>query len=337
MLTLTQHLTTPTLPPRYSDFPRASRHQFVPGASFNHRPDGNVREELARTSAQLMKARNELDAERKKSATMRQTVSAEQEKAMENALSVMTAELLKKQAKLLAYEAKVEARERDLEYRQARILQLEVYLSEGQKQVYRYQNGEIDASAMQDIDREHDRLEAELQAQKVVADSEARVRSQLQHLQIREAALQMREDQYKALIRSNFEAEKAAVSSVDMEAKLDEVGEIEYNRGFGAGRVAGRAEAEENARQKGFQDGYAACQRAQITLSKLRQGLIPRDSPELDFLYDAAHPQNLFVMGARMGEGGKGKMLEVARTQQREVEPVVQKMEVEKVEEPVRR
>ena len=327
--------------------PRAPRQHYTPNSHPNYRSDGGGREEMARLNALLMKTRNELEAERRKSASMRKTVEVEKEKVMDNALAVMTTDLLKKQAMTLAQQSKLEAKERELEYRQARIVQLEIYLSEGQKQVYRYNEG-LDGPTMADVDREHDRRQAELKAQRSVAELEARVAYRIQELKLREASLHTREQQYKVLVRSSFEAEMREKAMPDMEAKLDEVADIEYNRGFGVGKAAGRAEAEEEARQKGFLEGYGACHRAQATLSKLRQGLISRDSPELDFVYDAAHPHNLLTVGARIASGAafkKEKAL-APHLQRREVqvekdsvvqkrveEPVVQK----KLEEPIRR
>ena len=286
---------------RHSDVPRAPRQYHAQYSYQNYRSDGGGREEVARLSAQLMKTRDELEAERMKSANMRKTIAIENEKVMDAALSSMTTDLLNKQAKTLAHQAKVEAKERDLEYRQARIKQLEVYLSEGQKQVYHQYDEEVGGRTMSDVDREHERRQAELKAQRDVADLEGKLTTRLQHLQIREAAQQMREQQYKAMMRSSFETETKEKAMPDMEAKLNEVAEIEYNRGFGAGKVAGRVDAEEEARQKGFLEGYGTCHRAEVTLSKFRQGLIPRDSPELDFIFDPAHPHNIFTMGARIG------------------------------------
>ncbi|KAF2819235.1 hypothetical protein CC86DRAFT_363291 [Ophiobolus disseminans] len=330
-----QHSATP-LARRYSDYPRAPRQQYPHNSYNNYRSDGGGREELARMNALLMKTRNELEVERRKNANLRKTVELEKETVLDTALSVLTTDLFKKQAMTLNHQAKVQAKERDIQYRQARIEQLEVYLSEGQKQVYRYNEGLDGGPTMAEVDREHNRIQAELNAQKAVEDIQAKVSYHQQILQQREAALRMREEQYKALIRARFEAEMVQKAMPDMEAKLDEVAHIEYNHGFGAGRAAGRAEAEEEARQKGFLEGYGACYRSQITISNFRQGLISRDSPELDFLFDPAHADNMFTMGARVSgaECRKEKALLPHMAQRKEVpadkEPSVQ----HRIEEP---
>jgi hypothetical protein len=295
--------------PRSAHIPRAlHNHMHSQYNAFRSDVSGN---ELARTRAQLMKTRNELEAERKKSADMRTSVENEKQKVMEAALAVMTTDLLNKQGKTLSHQAKVDAKERELQYREARIEQLEIYLSEGQKQIYRQANPDEDIDedglTMADVNREHDRRQAELSAKKHIADMESKLNHRLQTLKLREAAQQMREEQYKALMRGAVEAEVREGSMPEVEAKLAQVADIEYNRGFGAGKEAGRRQSEEGAHERGLLEGYVLCHRSQVTMSKFRQGLIARDSPELDFIFDATHPHNMFTMGARFGEMKVGK------------------------------
>ncbi|KAH7087453.1 hypothetical protein FB567DRAFT_346102 [Paraphoma chrysanthemicola] len=307
-LQVSKYSSGPSDVPRYPDLPRAPRQPYGQHNNFNYRPE-NDRGDPARSSAQLMKVRNELDAERKKSANMRKMIGAEKQREMDAALVSMTTDLLSKQAETLSSKLRLEAKERELAYREARIQQLEVYLSEGQKQIYHQDDGELGDRTMADVNRQHERRQAELKMQKVTADMEAKFATHLQHLQLREAAQKMREQQYKALIRGEIEAELKGRTGPEIEEKINEVADMEYNRGFGAGKEAGRKQAEEDARERGFLEGYGACHRAEVTLSKSRQGLISRDSPELDFIYDAAHPHNPFTMGEKMGAlMGKGSV-----------------------------
>jgi len=291
-------------------------------------------------NAYNVKLRNELGMERKKVADMRQSVGLEFEKSMDEALSTMTSELLNKQAKLLAQKFRAEAKERDLEYREHRIVQVEVYLAEGQKQVHRFQQGELDGLTMAEVDREHDRCQAELTAQKKFADREAQALHRLQALELREAAQEMREEHYKALLRGSFKAGLHEKAVIDMDTKLEEFGDLEYHRGLKDGKVAGRAEGGEDTSRKGFLDGYAASQRAQIALSKLRSGAIAPNHPDLNFLYDAAHPHHLFSMGARVGikeatsSAPKTQPKQVRIAKEIVVKEVVQEAVQEKVEEP---
>ncbi|KAH7074505.1 hypothetical protein BKA63DRAFT_533622 [Paraphoma chrysanthemicola] len=307
-LQASKYSSGPTDVSRYSDLPRAPRQPYGQHSNFNYRPD-NDRGDLARLGAQLMKVRTELDAERKKSANMRKVIGAEKQQEMDAALVSMTTDLLSKQAEALSSKMRLKAKERELAYREARIQQLEVYLSEGQKQIYHQDDGELGDRTMADVDREHERRQAELKMQKVTADMEGKFATRLQHLQLREAAQQMREQQYKALIRGEIKSELKCRTEPEIEEKITETADIEYNRGFGAGKEAGRKQAEEEAHERGFLEGYGACHRAEATLSKFRQGIISRDSPELDFIYDAAHPHNPFTIGEKMGVlRGKGSI-----------------------------
>lgn len=294
-------------------------------------------------SAQLMKVRNELDAERKKSTSMRKSIEDEKEKVMDAALASMTTELLNKQFKTLTQQGKVEAMERDLLFRQARIEKLEVFLSEGQKQVYRQSHTDEEEGAenlnMAEVNREHDRRQTELKAQKEIADREGKLAICLQGLRLLEAAQEMREQQYKTLIRGAVESETREKAMPNMDIKLNEIAGIEYNRGFCAGKAIGRAGVKET-REQGFIEGYAACRRAEVTLSKMRQGHIDRDSQELDFLYNPAHPHNIFTMGTKVGgmssDKGKKPLVNNAEAMQDrgDKKPLP---EQRKVEEPVRK
>jgi hypothetical protein len=288
-----------------------------------------------------MKTRNELEAERKKRTGMRKSIEDEIRTGMEATLASMTADLLDKQYKTLAQQQKMDAKERGLRLREDRIEQLEVFLSEGQKYAYRQENEEEDGLSMTEVRSEHDRRQFELAVRKGFTDCESKLAVDIQALQIREAGLQMREQQYKALMRSSFEAEMRDKTLPDIEAKLEAAAVVEYNRGFGVGKAAGRAEAEEETRQQDFLEGYQACYRAQVALSNFRHGRIARDSPELDFIYDPAHPHNLFAMGARVGgllsvdKGKKATGSSGAHTQGQMAEQPLQ--EQKKVEEPVRK
>ncbi|KAI4607235.1 hypothetical protein J4E83_009691 [Alternaria metachromatica] len=280
---------------RFHDAQRARFHFNSHGSRGGDHGD---REQIVRLNAQLMKLKNELDAERNKGVRLRKSIEAEQQQKVEAASSVMLTNLLRDQATTLTLKSKVEARERGLDEREQKITQLEVYLTEGQKQlIYALEeNGDRPMSAVQ---MEHARREAELHAQKAMADMNGKLNIKIEALRLREAAQQMREQNWKAIAREQLEAELAD-NSITHE-KADEVAEEAYNDGFGAGKEAGRKEALKESHQRGFLEGYAACHRTQVALSKMRQGLIARDDPELDFLYDANHPHNLYTIGSLLG------------------------------------
>jgi hypothetical protein len=245
-----------------------------------------------------MKTKHELDTERNKNLRLRKTIEAEQQQKVEAASAIMLTNLLREQAEALTLKAKVEARERELDLREQKVEQLEVYLSEGQKQLWfsLEANGDRPMSALQ---MEHARREAELNAQKTFADMNGKFNIRIESLRLREAAQQMREQQYKAMVRESLKAEFVENSLTS--DKADGIAQVEYDNGFGAGKEAGRNEALKQSHERGFLEGYGACHRTQVTLSKVRQGLIARDSPELDFLYDANHPHNLWNIGELVG------------------------------------
>ena len=299
---------------RFNDAPRVPRSHFNSHGSRGG--DHGDREQIVRMNAQLMKLKNELDAERNKGVRLRKSIEAEQQQKVEAASSVMLTNLLRDQATTLTLKSKVEARERDLDEREQKITQLEVYLTEGQKQLMYAleENGDRPMSAVQ---MEHARREAELSAQRAMADMNGKLNIKIEALRLREAAQQMREQNWKAIAREQLEAEFAD-NSITHE-KADEVAEEAYNDGFGAGKEAGRKEALKESHQRGFLEGYGACHRTQVTLSRFRQGLIARDDPELDFLYDANHPHNLYTIGSLLGR------METASSNQQNAKAVGQK------------
>jgi hypothetical protein len=279
---------------RFNESLRGTRHNYLP---FQPRGDNVDREQLVRMSAQLMKVKNELDAERKKNTQLHSTVQTEERLKAETASTSLLNSLFREQMAALSLKAQVEAKECDLEFREKKIKELEIFLSEGQKQVY-YELEQKGVRPMSEVQLERARREAELAVKKSMADIESTFAVKLEGLRLREGAQKVREEQYKALIRDAVETElqrKTLTSD-----KVEEIAEIEYNNGFAAGKEAARKESH----QQGFLEGYGACHQAMVSLTKVRQGLIRRDSPELDFLYDANHVHNMFNMGAKFGRLG---------------------------------
>ncbi|RYN85315.1 hypothetical protein AA0120_g8774 [Alternaria tenuissima] len=315
-----RHMVPPNDVVRFNEGSRASRSHYM---SYQPRGDHVDREQFARISAQLTKIKNELDVERNKNWRLRITIEAEQQEKVEAASSKMLTSLLREQAEALTLKDKVEARERELDFREQRISQQEVYLSEGQKQLWfsLKANGVRPMSA---VDIQDARQEAELTAQKAMADLNGKLNIKIEGLRLREAAQQMREQQYKAIIRNSLKDE---LENSLTDEKAEEIAEIEYNNGYGAGKEIGSKEAQEKSRQRGFLEGYGACHRTQITLSKCRQGLIDRDSPELNFLYDANHPHNLWNIGELVGrlehEDNAEKMKNVSKRASAVEKPVI--------------
>lgn len=276
---------------RNMDMPRGPRLAY----SYSmHRPGDPP--ELARMKAQLMKAREELETERQKYKSMHKSIAMEKQQEMDAALTSMVVDLLHKQAQTLAQKRKYQAKEVDLKHREQRIQQLELYLSEGQKILHSKYEEEAIPCLEADI-----KANLELQARTHMMNLENQFLLRFEALELKEAGQKMREQHYKALTRSELEAELREKIELEMQGKIAENAELEYNRGFGGGKEAGRKLASEEAYQKGFFEGYATCHKTQATLLEMRAGRIAHDSPELDFLYDATHPYNLVNCGRQMG------------------------------------
>ncbi|KAF1833232.1 hypothetical protein BDW02DRAFT_599220 [Decorospora gaudefroyi] len=254
----------------------------------------------------VLRWKNESEAELKKTLNLRKTIEAEQQQKFEAATSSMLSNLFREQAEALELQARYQAKMRDLEYREKRIEQTEVYLSEGQKQLF-FSLEQNEIRLMSAVQMEFAHREAELHAKKTLADAEAKLAIKMEALEHRDAAVQMREQQYKALIRDAIVAEAGAISP----EKTEEISDVAYNDGFVAGKDQGRKEGQEQAHQKGFLEGYSACHQTQVALAKFRKGDIPGDSPELDFLHDLEHPHNMFQIGSMTGRMGAGPSADV--------------------------
>jgi hypothetical protein len=281
--------------------------------------------ELNRTNALLKKAEKDLEAERNDTVHLRRTIAEELQQKMEASSSVMLANLLRNQGETLALKARVDAKERELQFREKKIFEIEVYLADGQKLLLNSLEEAGDRPASE-IQIKHAQRQAKVEVEKTLANIEGSLTIKNEGLKLRQNAQLMREQQYKTLIREVIQAEMSQkavpteqvdkiaegayndgfaagkeASRKDALRKNNDIAEDEYNNGFAAGKEAGRKEVLYKAHQRGFLEGYGACHRTQVALSKVRQGLIPCDSPELDFLYDVNHPDNIFNIGELLG------------------------------------
>lgn len=147
---------------------------------------------------------------------------------------------------------------------------------------------------------QHIRREAEMEIQKRYAHAEAQLAVRNEALHLREQAQHLREEGYKALISDSLRAEiqESTLSS----EKVREMIEDGFNKGFTEGREEGRKQACDKALEKGFLEGYKKCHDTFSALSKLKKGCKKQGGEELDFLFDPAHPGNLFNLGVRIGK-----------------------------------
>ncbi|KAF2996795.1 hypothetical protein E8E13_000540 [Curvularia kusanoi] len=254
-------------------------------------------EELQRTKAHLIKTRDELDDERKRSSGLRQTIEAEMEASYAAALESTLSELLRKQADTLAAKVKYEQKERDLQYREAKIAQLEVYLTAGQMQL-KHSLEERGIRPMSAVDKTNMKSEVELNVKHQYADIEGKIAIQVERIRLQDAAQRVREQQYRALIRLSLERKileeiQESHNAIDADAK--EKGSEDTS--------CAESSAEESTIQpnRAYLEGYAACHDAQTALYNLQHGKIAANNPGIAFLFDPTHPRNPLIMGLRIG------------------------------------
>ncbi|KAF2854227.1 hypothetical protein T440DRAFT_360047, partial [Plenodomus tracheiphilus IPT5] len=284
-----------------------NKHVEAPRFSRSHQPqfqfpssryESGDSEQVARLHAQVLSLKNVIEAERRDHANMRKSVEAQQQEKTNAAFSSLLGNLLRTQEEALSSKARAECTQRDLEHRLKKIEQLEMYLSEGQKQLF-YQLYHQGIRPMSAVDREQIMYEAELEAKKKLADANGEMQMRSERVSLRESAQEIREQQYKVSIRAALEAEiRGGMQPV---GNVDEIAELEYNRGYAVGKEAGRKVAAKPEQKESFIDGYAAYHRTQTALDNFRHGRIAHDSPELAFLFDAGHPDNFVARGMQMG------------------------------------
>lgn len=281
--------------------PRPSRGYYPPVGHQPSRPPLDY-DELQRTKAQLMKARNDLDYERKVNAEMRKTVGAEKQASIGGAMASMLSDTLQKQAEALTGKAKMQEKERHLQYREQRITQVETYLANGQKQL-KYQLEQQGIRTMSQIDESDLRCEVELQMKHQLSEIEGKIEIQVERLRHQEAAQKIREQQYKVLIRDALENEVREELAQETQARIPDakLTESAYERGLAEGKKFARAESSEKERKHDFLKGYAACYRTLTVQYNVRNDKLAVESPEAAFLFDLTHPKNPHNVGLDIG------------------------------------
>lgn len=249
-----------------------------------------------------MKARDDLEHERKINIEMRKTVGAEKQASIGAAMADMLSDLLQKQAEALTAKAKTQEKERDLQYREQKIAQIETYLANGQKQL-KWKLEQQGTSTMSQVDEANLRREIELKMKHQLSDIEGKIGIQVERLRHQEAAQNIREHQYKALIRDALENELREQIAQNMQAKSTDTRLVEraYERGLAKGKKSEVANVSKGEHKQDFLKGYAACYRTLTILHNVRNGKIAVDSPEIAFLFDPSHPENPHNLGLDIG------------------------------------
>jgi len=224
---------------------------------------------------------------------------------LEKALQPIISEILQKQVAILKKTVALEKLGSEIDGREKIISTLESLLSLGQQQFQRARD-ELGWQPTVDVCYElaRERGIAEGIARHRIAEKELVLKTE--SVRLREAAVELREQAYMEMFKTQAGEilEKKVRAAVEQELK-NSFAEAEYERGFVDGKAAGLSDAQEDVRRsgqkEGFQDGFAACHDMQTRMEKFRAGLIAHDSPDLDFLTDAGHPDNPFNRGMQIG------------------------------------
>ncbi|EDU40752.1 FliJ domain containing protein [Pyrenophora tritici-repentis] len=271
------------------------------------RRDTVNREQYTRISAQLMKANQDLADERANTVIMREALQEEYNVKFDAASANLLSIYIREQVDAIFAKTRFQAKEAELKFREEKIQQLEVFLAEGQMQLAK-KDEEGGGEPMSAVQTRQIRREAVLATKNDLAKKQARVNAEKELVDITKKAQKTREECYKTLIRESLQAElnKTAVSK----DKAHETAKVAYHDGFADGKEAGRKEVvpKPDNQQDNFLEGYRVSHVTQVLMSKLRQGKIPADSPQLDFLFDANHAYNPCTMGERLGRMEDGNV-----------------------------
>ncbi|KAF1933582.1 uncharacterized protein M421DRAFT_88763 [Didymella exigua CBS 183.55] len=280
---------------------RAPRGFYPPAGHLPSRPPLDY-DELQRTKAQLMKACSDLEVGRKVHAETRKTFRDEKQASISAAMADMLSDLLQKQADALTAKARMQEKERDLEYREQKIMQLEIYLASGQKQL-KWELEQQGIRTMSSIDEANLRREVELRMEHLLSNIGGKISIQVERLRHQDAAQKVREQQFESLIRDALENEIREQAARDMQVKVPDVKVTQgaYERGLAEGKKFGAAKSSKDELKQEFLKGYADCYRTLTVLHNVRNGSIAVGSPEVALLFDLTHPENPHNVGLDIG------------------------------------
>ncbi|ORX96553.1 hypothetical protein BCR34DRAFT_607606 [Clohesyomyces aquaticus] len=250
-----------------------------------------LRQTISRLSQQQQ------DMQRKDS-VLRAAIAKDVQSTTDEALDDLLKDVLHRRMELIKLDATIKKEQLDLERHKAAIEQHELFIVEGMKQMWYG----LDAQGIRKTS------ELELNAARKAGEADALERhrraninftAKAQQHQNREAYLQSRESHMAIRLRESIEKEVRERLEASITKRISETA---YERGFKEGKEVGRQEAVDEARARGFDDGYKEARRTAEMLSALRRGEIRGDNEELEFLVNLDHPQNPFNRGLRIGQ-----------------------------------
>jgi len=250
---------------------------------------------------------------------MRQKLAQEIHRNIETAVQPAIQSLLHQRIEVVKKEAELLERENEIDRREHMSLQLEEFLTAGQRQLFLAR--EFDDREVRTIEPTQivfARAEGEAEAVHKFRKMESDLKVRKKELHIREANLATRETTYKVLVREEVKAELLAELEQELDARVSEaraevkrefagrVDEAAYQRGFAAGKTEGLI-TDHTGDDEGFIIGHKQCLRMAFALQKLSK--ILGDGHELDFLTDLEHLDNPYNVGLKVGRldaGNKG-------------------------------
>ncbi|KAF2715362.1 hypothetical protein K504DRAFT_487064 [Pleomassaria siparia CBS 279.74] len=286
----------PKTPENYrASYDRYPSHR--PLNTYNHMRGG---EDLARAQAQNMHLQKEVDTMRHQNETMRKNIQQEIEKDTDEVLGPMMIKVFHEKVALEKQRAKLRQKELDLHHRNIQVEQNELFLTIGHRQLF-FEFEERERQTMSEVQLEHARREGAANAIAKMKQDDIRISARRQELSIQEAYLEDRESLYKAQVRGVVEEKVREQLEHEMKDRESQIINEAYERGLKEGRDQGLKEAVQEARNDTYADGFHAGFQAQKALIAFRNGDLSHDSPELAFIMDPNHPNNLFNMGMQVG------------------------------------
>jgi hypothetical protein len=258
------------------------------------------RHELPRVQAQNMQLRKELKIERERNQKMLNSVQADSQEDIEAVLGPILAAQVHEKIALAKEKTMVSQQRINLECRNKLIEQTEAFLALGQRELY-YQANAQDTSTLTDKEHEYAQQQGATNATATMRLRELDLQLGYKELNIQRVDLETRQQIYKLLVQRKIKAELRAVLEREFEARTRQIAKESYNRGCKEGREEGQKDNIKDVNEDAFAEGYATARQQQNTLVALRNGSLPYNSPDLDFLTNPDHPDNLFNMGMQVG------------------------------------
>ncbi|KAJ4353758.1 uncharacterized protein N0V89_005488 [Didymosphaeria variabile] len=285
---------------KFQHLPRAPRRpQFNNGQQYYDRTD--PRDETRMLQAKLQKANQTLEDERRAHKAELEHTETRVRHDCEATLQQICSGILGQQVAIVKRTVHLKKKEFDLEARERLIGKTEHLLTIGQKQFAGADADEQDLETFVDINDAiiRERVIQEIGRRDRKVDAQLAIKKE--ELKSRESAIEMREKAYSTMHKVQVHERLEIQIRAELEQMMITRENAEYERGLAEGKALGQAEGNDQLRDNYYDQGFAACHNMFDRLKRFQAGLLPHDSPELAFLFDASHPDNPFTLGLQIG------------------------------------